>query len=105
MPSARDKDDAAQRVAEIAGECFMVYIERLIEHLRQSMPPIISEAIIKQYAGQRIPKGTAARRQIRNKHIREQAAAGRDVAVLAVAFRLSPGQIRNILRQPENESD
>lgn len=89
----RYDDDPGKRVAEIAAEA-------AVETLMEGLPAVIEEIValfLDAYAGERIPKGTAARRLIRNRHIREQAAAGRDVDVLAIAFKLSEGQIRRIL--------
>ncbi len=89
------KDDPADRIAQIAGE---VISDILVRILPRRIASIISEC----YAGQRIPKGTAAKRAIRNGHIRDQAAAGRTPNELAVAFNLTPGQIKRILKHYEH---
>ena len=87
-------DDPGMRVAQVAAGA-------AVETLMGGMPVIIEKIVayvLDAYAGERIPKGTAAKRLIRNQHIREQAAAGCDVEILAMAFKLSKDQIRRILK-------
>jgi Mor family transcriptional regulator len=96
------KDSAQYRLCEIAAEA-------AVETLMKGMPTLIEKIVLHvldAYAGERIPKGTATRRLIRNQHIREQAAAGHDVEILAMAFKLSKSQIKRILKQHgKSESD
>ncbi len=95
-------DDPGMRIAQLAANA-------ALEALMLRVPAIaeaIKEQVMREFAGQRIPKRTAAKRDVRNQCIREQFAAGRDVDVLAIAFRLSKDQIRHILkRHGQSESD
>lgn len=91
----REKDSADSRICQIAADAAVAVMAERAPLLAEQL----KEQILREYAGRRITKGTACKRETRNRHICEQAAAGRGVDVLAMAFRLTPGQIRRILRQ------
>lgn len=92
------KDDPVDRIAEIA-------VGTVMEWLIKALPSVIEQIVVNAYCGKRIPKGTAAKRNKRNRQICEQAGAGRTAEELAIAFHLSAGQIRRILfaAQPKVE--
>lgn len=93
----REEDSADSRICQLAADAAVAVMAERAPVLAEQ----IKELVMREYAGRRIPKGTARKRETRNRHIFEQAAAGRDVDVLAMAFRLTPEQIRRILRQPK----
>lgn len=92
---------------EVAERHVQPCMERFLANLAQELPGIIRTAAQALYAGQRVPKGTVARRAQRNAQIRAEHADGQNIAELSRRHYLSPRTIACIVKEGAiaNDSD